>query len=57
MAQRVETVQLKEDTLLAYAAHIREAEAAMEQTLNGESPACGRMPVLRERNRFGKSGR
>jgi hypothetical protein len=36
MAQAVGTVELKPDTLAAFAQHIREAEAAMEQTLHGD---------------------
>ncbi len=38
MGQAADTVELKPDTLLAYAKHIGEAEAAMEQTLHGEGP-------------------
>ncbi|SPE27395.1 conserved hypothetical protein [Candidatus Sulfopaludibacter sp. SbA6] len=38
MGQAAETVQLKQDTLLAYAEHIREAEAAMERTLRADDP-------------------
>jgi hypothetical protein len=34
----VETVQLKQDTLLAYEEHIREAEAAMERALREDNP-------------------
>jgi hypothetical protein len=38
MGKAAETVELKPDTLLAYANHIAEAEAAMEQSLHGEGP-------------------
>jgi hypothetical protein len=37
MAEDVQPVQLKPETLQAFEAYIREAEAAMEQTLRGES--------------------
>jgi hypothetical protein len=37
MAQEPETVELKQDTLLAYASHIRETEAVLEQTLNADN--------------------
>lgn len=38
MGKSVETVQLKQETLLAFTEYIREAEAAMEQTLAGDVP-------------------
>jgi len=38
MGQAVETVQLKPDTLRAYAEHIREAEAAIERALREDNP-------------------
>jgi hypothetical protein len=38
MSKQVETVQLKQETLLAFTEYIREAEAAMEQTLGGDVP-------------------
>ena len=37
MAEDVQPVQLKPETLQAFEAYIREAEAAMEQTLRGDS--------------------
>jgi hypothetical protein len=36
MAKAAETVQLKEETLLAFTDYVRQAEAAMEPVLNGE---------------------
>jgi hypothetical protein len=55
MAQAAETTQLREETLLAFAAHISEAEAAMEQTLAADtqflwSDGCaGRAQKVREK--------
>ena len=37
MAEEVQPVQLKPETLQAFEAYIREAEAAMEQTLHGRA--------------------
>jgi len=37
MAEHVETVQLKPETLQAFEAYVRDAEAAMEQTLEGRA--------------------
>lgn len=38
MAQPADSVELKQDTLLAYANYIREAEAGLEETLGGKKP-------------------
>ena len=38
MAQTVSVVQLKPETLDAFQAYVREAEAAMEPTLDGRAP-------------------
>jgi hypothetical protein len=38
MVQAAETVNLKQETLLAFANYVGEAEAALEQTLHGDGP-------------------